>query len=312
MLGHKPSAQPYDTLHPKDLIIPMQHPYLEEAPVGSGPAQASLADYARAITSTTNLDEKIQLSYDAARAWYGRKLSLSCSHTLSMPDSPGRPEKPELLPPNRMPKRSKGQGQGKLALLHSLAHIELNAIDLTWDLVGRYATQRMPRSFFDQFVQVGLEEAKHFHLLSQHLESLGSYYGAMPAHNGLWQAAQDTSYDLLARLALIPLVLEARGLDVTPSTILRMRKNGDEDSSRILEIIYRDEKRHVAYGVKWFRYMCHLRKLQPEPTFHTLVRRHFRGSLKPPFNDLARAEAGLTPGFYKPLTGISATRPPAV
>ncbi|SNZ08003.1 ferritin-like domain-containing protein [Cohaesibacter gelatinilyticus] len=287
----------------------LSHPYLKTAPMRDAQNYSSLADYAKAITSTPDLGEKVQLSYDAARAWYGRKLSLTDHHAHSMPDRPGRPDKPELLPPNRMPKRSKGKGQGKLALLHSLAHIELNAIDLTWDLIGRYANQTMPRSFFDQFVQVGLEEACHFNLLSDHLQKLGSHYGALPAHDGLWQAAQDTSYDLLARLALIPLVLEARGLDVTPSTVIRMRENGDSDSADILQIIYRDEKRHVAFGVKWFRYMCDRRNLPPESTFHKLVRNHFRGSLKPPFNDLARAEAGLTPGFYKPLTGISSTRP---
>ncbi|MCV6547051.1 MAG: ferritin-like domain-containing protein [Cohaesibacter sp.] len=296
----------------------LTHPYLQTAPIRThgrthgrtdSPTYPCLASYARAITSTPDLDEKIQLSYDAARAWYGRTLSLSSQHNQAMPDRPGRPKEPKLLPPNQMPKRSKGKGQGKLALLHSLAHIELNAIDLTWDLVGRYINQKMPRSFFDQFVQVGLEEARHFDLLNTHLKKLGSYYGALPAHDGLWQAAQDTSYDLLARLALIPLVLEARGLDVTPSTILKMRQHGDEDSANILQIIYRDEKRHVAFGVKWFRYMCDRQRLAPEPTFHKLVRTHFRGSLKPPFNDLARAEAGLTPGFYKPLTGISSTRP---
>lgn len=286
----------------------LSHPYLIDAPIGKEAPQSSLADYAKAITNTADLPAKVQLSYDAARHWYGRTLSLTSSHRHTMPDRPGRPEKPELLPPRLMPKRSKGGGQGKLALLHSLAHIELNAIDLTWDLVGRYCHETMPRTFFDHFVQVGLEEARHFDLLSQHLRKLGSHYGAMPAHDGLWQAAQDTQYDLLARLALIPLVLEARGLDVTPSTIRRMRANGDQESSDILEIIYRDEKRHVAFGVKWFRYMCDRQKVPPESTFHHLVRQHFRGPLKPPFNELARAEAGLTPGFYKPLTGFAATR----
>ncbi len=290
----------------------LSHPYLANAPIGDGPAQASLAEYAKAITSTADLQEKIQFSYDAARHWYGRTLSLTSSHRHTMPDRPGRPATPELLPPRLMPKRSKGSGQGKVALLHSLAHIELNAIDLTWDLVGRYCHERMPRTFFDHFVQVGLEEAKHFDLLSRHLVKLGSHYGAMPAHDGLWQAAQDTQYDLLARLALIPLVLEARGLDVTPSTVRRMRTHGDQESSDILEVIYRDEKRHVAFGVKWFRYLCDRRKLPPESTFHQLVRQHFRGALKPPFNELARAESGLTPGFYKPLTGFSSNRAQAV
>jgi len=222
----------------------------------------------------------------------------------AMPDRPGRPKKPELLPPRDMPKRAMGGEAGRIALIHSLAHIELNAVDLTWDLVGRFAHVPMPRSFFDDWVTVGLEEAKHFSLLAQRLSDLGAAYGDLPAHDGLWQAAQATGHDLAARLAVIPLVLEARGLDITPPMIEKAERIGDTATASILRIIYRDEKRHVAFGAKWFRYLCDRGGIDPERRFQDLVRRHFKGGLKPPFNDRARSEAGLTPGFYRPLVRL--------
>jgi uncharacterized ferritin-like protein (DUF455 family) len=204
-----------------------------------------------------------------------------------------------------MPRRTRGRGAGRIALVHSLAHIELNAVDLTWDLVARFADEPVPRSFLDDWVQVGLEEAKHFSMLDRRLGELGAAYGDLPAHDGLWQAAEATGGDLAARLAVIPLVLEARGLDVTPSMAEALRANGDDDTAAILDVIYRDEKRHVAFGSKWFRFLCDRARKPPEPAFHALVRTHFKGSLKPPFNDRARSEAGLTPGFYKPLSRLS-------
>jgi uncharacterized ferritin-like protein (DUF455 family) len=264
-----------------------------------------LQDAARRIVETADLDEKCRLARATAKAWFGRSLSLGPrSRAARMPDRPGRPAHPLLLAPRDMPKRSAGGDKGRMALLHALAHIELNAVDMTWDIVGRFTHVDMPMVFFDNWVQVGLEEAKHFGLLAERLVELGSYYGALPAHDGLWQASQATGHDLLARLAVVPLVLEARGLDVTPSTIDNLTRAGDLASAAILEIIYRDEKRHVAFGAHWFRFLC-LREGRPiEATFHTLVRDNFRGALKPPFNDRARSEAGLTPGFYKPLAGI--------
>ena len=201
-----------------------------------------------------------------------------------------------------MPRRSLGSKDKHIAFVHSIAHIELNAVDLTWDLIGRFAHIPMPRSYFNDWVKVGLEEAKHFAMLQKRLEDLGSFYGALPAHDGLWQAAQDTGENHLGRLAIIPLVLEARGLDVTPPMINRARQMADEKTAQALEIIYRDEKGHVAIGMRWFRFLCDRQRLAPEPTFHALVRRHFRSPLKPPFNDRARSEAGMTPGFFRPLT----------
>ena len=265
----------------------------------------SLALAAHAIVSTADLADKTRLARATAKAWLGGRLSLGAISTAPpMPDRPGRPPRPELLAPSRMPRRRAGGPKGRIALLHALAHIELNAVDMMWDIVGRFIGADVPRAFFDDFVQVGLEEAKHFDLLARRLVELGAAYGDLPAHDGLWQASAATAGDLMARVAIVPLVLEARGLDVTPSMIERLQAAGDPESAAVIAIIYRDEKRHVAFGMKWFRHLCLRSGLAPEPTFHALVRRYFRGTIKPPFNDRARAEAGLAPGFYKPLSAF--------
>jgi len=271
----------------------------------SGPGFASLAEAAWQIVSAADPADKVRLAAAAAGLWRERRLSLGTRSTRPpMPDRPGRPERPELLPPSRMPRRSTQGLRGRIALLHSLAHIELNAVDMTWDLVARFVDEPMPLSFFDNWVEVGAEEAGHFALVSRRLRELGAAYGDLPAHDGLWQAAQATGGDLLARLAVVPLVLEARGLDVSPGMIASLETAGDHESAAVLGVIYRDEKKHVAHGAKWFRFLCDRRGVPPEPTFHDLVRRNFRGPVKPPFNDKARSEAGLTPGFYKPLVAI--------
>lgn len=270
------------------------------------PRAATLAGAAAAIVSEDDLARKIALVNGAARAWFARRLGLGVyGRETEMPDRPGRPEAPQLLAPRSMPRRSAGGLQGRIALLHAIAHIELNAVDMTWDLIGRFWRSEVPRSFFDNWVQVGLEEAKHFALVRRRLEALGSHYGALPAHDGFWQSAQETGHDLLARVAIVPLVLEARGLDVQPAMLARLQDAGDDESAAVLEVIYRDEKRHVAFGAKWFRWLCERDGLAPEPTFHALVRKHFRAPLKPPFNDQARSEAGLVPGFYKPLVSLA-------
>jgi len=265
----------------------------------------SLAYEAIAVVRLADLDAKADHAYALAKAWFAGKIGVGSADRNALPVEPGRPDAPELIAPSRMPRRSKGGVKGRIALLHSLAHIELNAVDLTWDMIARSAGHRLPRSYYDNWVQVGLEEAKHFKLLANRLGELGSHYGALPAHAGLWDAAQSTGHDLTARLAIIPLVLEARGLDVTPATIRSLESTGDEASAAILRTIYHDEKKHVAFGAKWFRYLCDRNRRAPEATFQALVRKHFRGAIKPPTNDRARAEAGLTPGFYKPLMPLT-------
>jgi uncharacterized ferritin-like protein (DUF455 family) len=277
--------------------------------VPPSPAPSSLAMAARAIVLAADPAEKVRLAQATAKAWFGRTLSLGrLSTDGGMPDRPGRPAKPEMISPRNMPKRAVGGEKGRFAMLHALAHIELNAVDMTWDLIGRFVHEAVPRDFFDNWVQVGLEEAKHYDLLSTRLIEMGGQYGDLPAHDGLWQAAAATGHDLLARLAVVPLVLEARGLDVTPSILASLEAAGDAPSAHILGIIYRDEKRHVAFGAKWFRYLCTQAGLPLEATFHRLVRENFRGPIKPPFNEPARSEAGLSPGFYKPLSALGSPK----
>lgn len=262
----------------------------------------SLRDGASRAIRAANLDEKTELTQDVARRWHERRLSLRSPLDTLPPDRPGRPDKPVLVAPTQVVRRSLHSPRGRIALLHAIAHIELNAVDLALDIVGRFAAAPMPQSFFDGWMQVAYEEAKHFKLVRERLRALDADYGDMPAHDGLWQAAHDTRNDLTARLAVVPLILEARGLDVTPSLRAKMREAGDHDSAAVLDIIYEDEKKHVAIGAKWFRFLCARQGKDAARTFHELVRANFRGGLKPPFNDLARAAAGLTPAFYRTLS----------
>ncbi len=253
----------------------------------------------------SDLDRKTALAQETATRWFERRLSLRSPLDAELPVRPGRPEKPELVPPRMMEKRSLHTLKGRIALLHAIAHIELNAVDLALDIVARFATGPVPNSFFDGWMQVAFEEAKHFRMVRQRLNELGADYGDLPAHDGLWQAAHSTRNDLTARLAVVPLILEARGLDVTPSLQAKMVETGDHESAAVLDVIYNDEKGHVAIGAKWFRFLCARERKDPSRTFQELVRANFRGSLKAPFNDIARAEAGLTPSFYRSLTATS-------
>ncbi|WP_126976136.1 ferritin-like domain-containing protein [Frigidibacter oleivorans] len=217
------------------------------------------------------------------------------------PLRPARPAKPDLLPPRDVPRRRPGTPAGRIALLHAVAHIELNAVDLHWDIVARFGHVPMPLGFYDDWVKAADEESKHFNLMCDCLEALGSHYGALPAHAGMWRAAEDTVDDLPGRLAVVPMVLEARGLDVTPGMIEVFRKAGDTGAIAALEVIYAEEVGHVAYGSKWFNWLCGRAGTDPKDEFHALVRRYFHGALKPPFNEEKRAEAGLPPDFYWPL-----------
>jgi uncharacterized ferritin-like protein (DUF455 family) len=189
-------------------------------------------------------------------------------------------------------------------MLHALAHIEYGAIDLAFDMIGRFGAG-MPRGFVDDWIAVGADEAMHFALLERRLRALGSAYGALPAHDGLWEAAGETAHDLLARLAVVPMVLEARGLDVTPALIAAFERAGDARSAAILGRIYKDEIRHVAAGTFWFGIACESRGFAPVPKWQDLIRAHFKGALKPPFNDSARSQAGLSREYY---SGVAAPR----
>lgn len=251
------------------------------------------------MLETADPAAKVKAARLAAREW--RRGALIHTFTARMPDRPARPDKPELLPPNRMPRRGKGGSEcGRIALLHALAHIEFAAIDLAFDMAGRFGGQ-FPCDFTDDWIAVGADEAMHFALLDRRLRSLGSHYGAMPAHDGLWESAEATAHDPLARLAVVPMVLEARGLDVTPDTIVRFEAAGDDASAGILRRILSDEIRHVRAGTKWFEFGALANGAQPESYWRELVRYYFRGRIKAPFNDSARATAGLTRDYYQAL-----------
>ncbi len=236
--------------------------------------------------------------WEAARA-AGEEVELG---RADPPLRPARPEAPELLDPRDVPRRKPGTPEGRIAILHAIAHIELNAVDLHWDLIARFADVPMPTGFYDDWVRAACEEAKHFNLVCDRLEALGSQYGALAAHAGMWRAAEETVGDIMARLAVVPMVLEARGLDVTPGMIEIFRRAQDHDTIEALEVIYAEEVHHVAYGSKWFHFLCGRHERDPKEAFHALVRRYFPGGTKAPFNEEKRAEAGLPPDFYWPLS----------
>jgi len=205
---------------------------------------------------------------------------------------PGRPAKPLLVAPARLPQRSPFTAEGRAALLHAVAHIEFNAINLALDAVWRFPS--LPKAYYRDWLRVAGEEAHHFGLLAEHLATLGHTYGDFDAHDGLWEMVQKTSHDVLARMALVPRTLEARGLDATPPMQARLRKAGDERAVAILDVILRDEVGHVAIGNRWFRWLCERERLDPVAAYDTLAARHGAPRLRGPFNVEARAAAGFT------------------
>lgn len=224
---------------------------------------------------------------------------------LLLPKCPGRPDRPELINPRDVKRRRLGSAEGRISLLHAIAHIEFNAINLAADMVARFAMDRRIQDekrieFVSGWVLVCSDEARHFAMIGDWLEGLGSVYGDLPAHNGLWEAAISTMGDLAARLVIAPMVLEARGLDVTPTMIDNLQKAGDDQSAAILTTIYNEEIAHVAAGVRWFRHICEQENRCENSYFQALLATHFKGNLKPPFNIDARNLAGLPRSYYEP------------
>ncbi len=226
--------------------------------------------------------------------------------SMHPPLRPARPSRPILARPADVPRRRLGSIEGRIALLHAIAHIEFNAIDLAFDMAARFAGEINAlgldsMAFLRDWIGVGGDEARHFGLIAHRLSDLGASYGDFPAHNGLWEAAEKTSETLLARVVVAPLILEARGLDVTPGMITRLREAGDNQSAAVLEIIYEEEISHVACGKRWFHAICNAQSLEPAATFHALRAEYFSGALKPPFNHEARERAGLARELYDPI-----------
>lgn len=213
---------------------------------------------------------------------------------------PGRPAKPDLVSPRNLPKRSLYTTEGRLVFMHAIAHIEFNAINLACDAVYRF--RDLPAEYYGDWLSVAADEARHFMLLSGYLNENGCAYGDYPAHGGLWDMALKTRHDVLARMALVPRVLEARGLDVTPAMIGKLKAAGDSTAAGILEVIYREEIQHVEAGSRWFRYLCERRGLEPQRTFFELVEAYLAGELRGPFNLEAREQAGFTKAELAELT----------
>ncbi len=220
---------------------------------------------------------------------------------------PGLPAAIRLVDPLSVPRRRLGSEHGRAAFVHAIAHIELNAVNLAWDCVYRF--RGMPHQYYDDWVRVAGEEAEHFELLRARLAELGHEYGDFEAHEGLWEMATKTADDLLARMAMVPRVLEARGLDVTPGLIDRLSRAGDERTVRILRIILEEEVSHVAVGSRWFVHECERRGLDPEPTFMALLERYLGGAIKSPLNLDARRRAGFTSGELDMLERLTRRGP---
>jgi len=248
----------------------------------------------RQALQTSDVNQKLLLTRQAAACAPQLKKQRILDGLGTPVDvfSPGRPEKPVLVQAGKLPKRAMGTLEGRIIMMHAIAHIEFNAINLALDAVQRF--EDMPLNYYQDWIRVAEEEAYHFELIRAHLRHLGGEYGDYPAHNGLWEMAETTAHDVLDRMALVPRVLEARGLDVTPGIQKKMRNVGDEHAATLLDIIFKDEVGHVQLGSKWFRYVCKERHLKPTETFFALVEKHFPRGIDVGVNLEARQQAGFS------------------
>jgi uncharacterized ferritin-like protein (DUF455 family) len=246
--------------------------------------------------------EKVACCNQLWRAWQTGELECQAMRHFQDYQNPGQPQNPVLVAPRDLPRRSIATLHGRAALLHSIAHIEFNAINLALDAVYRFQT--MPQAFYADWLKVALEEAYHFELLNNHLRTLGYCYGDFVAHNGLWDMAMRCNESTLVRMAIIPRGMEARGLDVTPGITGKLKASGDEQAVKILEIIFRDEIGHVEIGSRWFNYCCDQQNLPRQETFEKLMRRFTRGKVKLPLHRTARKSAGFTEAELDFLEGL--------
>ncbi len=248
---------------------------------------------AHACLLAAPLEEKVALTFSTAEAFARGELLIDDRAPLPEPiRMPGRPQRPKLVHPRELPRRGFGNDEGRAAFIHSIAHIEFNAIDLAWDAVYRF--RGMPPQYYADWVSVAHDEARHFVMLRKRLNDFGRDYGDFDAHNGLWEMTEKTAHSALERMALVPRVLEARGLDVTPGMIEKLRSLKDHATADILELILREEIGHVAAGSRWFRWLCERDGIEPESTFRRLLTEYGRGVLYGPFNLDARSAAGFS------------------
>jgi uncharacterized ferritin-like protein (DUF455 family) len=252
----------------------------------------NLFDAAYECIMSCQIEEKVEKTKQYANLWRQNQLNIdSQSPPLSIPHA-GQPEHLQLVAPKFVPKRKLHSPEGLAALLHAVAHIEFNAINLAWDAVYRF--RDMPRVFYDDWIRVADEEALHFSMIRMPLLAMGYDYGDLPAHNGLWEMAVETEADVMVRMALVPRVLEARGLDATPKIMQKLQNLHQNELVDILKVILRDEVGHVAIGTHWFKTLCEQRNLAYEETFKTLLNQYYRGKIRGPFNIEARLKAGFS------------------
>lgn len=237
--------------------------------------------------------EKVSLTKALGAQWAARHLRPEYGDSVPLDlDQPGLPNNLQLVPPRQVPMRALGSEQGRIGLLHAVAHIEFNAINLALDAAYRF--RDFPEAYYDDWISVAVDEARHFEMLADRLSAYGATYGDLPAHNGLWEMACATRHDRLHRMALVPRVLEARGLDVTPGMIKRVQSIGDLETVAVLKIILQEEERHVEIGTRWFNWCCQSAGVEPQSTFLGLIEEHYGGKMKAPFNEPARMRAGFT------------------
>lgn len=267
-------------------------------------SEPSLWDTACACLEESEPAVKVAATMAAAAAFEAGELVRESCAPPSPIGAPGRPLRPRLVDPRSLPQRGLGTSMGCAALVHAVAHIEFNAINLAWDAIYRF--RDLPAEYYRDWIGVAADEARHYTLLAGRLADYGHVYGDFDAHDGLWEMAVKTAGSCLERMALVPRVLEARGLDVTPGMIVRLRAAGDDATADILDIILREEVAHVAAGSRWFVWCCEREGRDPAVTFERLIARHLRGRIKGPFNDLARLAAGFTPDELDRLKAAAA------
>jgi uncharacterized ferritin-like protein (DUF455 family) len=280
--------------------------------------KATFCDWAVHILNTAHPEHKIELTIHLFSLFTSRETSSSPMSlgrgTILPPDQPPREDLTEVQPWDVQRTGKGGTLKSRIAMLHALANIELWAIDLAIDICVRFSTfqtdtnanqKELPRAFFYDWLKVASDEAKHFSLLRTRIEEMGSYFGALPVHHGLWLSATETAHDLRSRISIIALVHEARGLDVNPMTIQKFRKAGDKDSVATLEIIHNDEITHVTTGHRWLTWICEQEGTDPVQVFRTNVQKHFRGPIRGPFNEEARMQAGMDRSWYESQNQVS-------
>jgi len=247
-------------------------------------------------------DLKVNLTKTLYKDWCAGKLEIDRSFIAEKIAEVGRPEKPELVTSREVPRRSINTDEGRVILCHAIAHIEFNAINLALDAAYRFTD--MPEDYYRDWLKVASEEAYHFTLLETYLHKRNAKYGDYAAHNGLWEMAQLTAHDVMIRMALVPRVLEARGLDVTPGILKKLAQQKDEEFIGYLEIIHKDEIGHVAIGNHWYKFLCEQRELDSRVTFKQLIQDYMNGSLRGPFDEVARLQAGFTPQEIADLNAL--------